>query len=60
MPGAPTGGMPSTHVARLGTATRPRRMTSTMTSPTDSRDDFALLDAWADGDYAAARELMRR
>jgi len=35
-------------------------MTSTMTSPTDSRDDFALLDAWADGDYAAARELMRR
>jgi RNA polymerase sigma factor (sigma-70 family) len=31
-----------------------------MTSSTDTRDDFALLDAWADGDHAAARELMRR
>ena len=60
MPGAPFGGLPSPQAVRLGTATRPKRMTPTMTSTTDSRDDFALLDAWADGDHAAARELMRR
>lgn len=31
-----------------------------MNAATDTLDDFALLDAWAAGDSAAARELLRR
>lgn len=58
--GARAGGIPASHVTRVGAAARPKRMTIAMTEHSDSRDDFTLLDAWAEGDHAAAREVMRR